>query len=183
MWSDEAWNQRKVRVGISTTQCVAPVTLNHFEGVPIVHLGLTLRACGLMEYEISAKFELEFPPPSANVPNSSAWDRNYKIRPHILCLPRLTWTSFMWQTGPGLPPPFLHTARDQNWTVGRPGNEATKWAQWGCCKMEEHWYCSTVETWLLVEHWDTIQSWLLCMPYIDLSMACNELNQLNWGWF
>ena len=25
---------------------------------------------------------------------------------------------------PGLPPPFLHTASDQNWTVGRPGNEA-----------------------------------------------------------
>ena len=27
---------------------------------------------------------------------------------------------------PGLLPPFLHTASDQNWSRGRPGNEATQ---------------------------------------------------------
>ena len=57
---------------------------------------------------------------------------------------------------------------------GRPGIKATKRIQWSCCKLEEHWYCSAVET-----SWDTIQSWLSCMPYIDLSLACNEVIELG----
>ena len=34
-------------------------------------------------------------------------------------VPRITW----WNS-PGLLPPFLHTASDQNWKCRRPGNEA-----------------------------------------------------------
>ena len=53
-----------------------------------------------------------------NVQNSSDWDRSYKIRPQACSsdvIHVIKWTD--------LPPPYFHTASDQNWTVGRPWNE------------------------------------------------------------
>ena len=58
-----------------------------------------------------------------------------------------------------------------------------KWAQWSCCKLEEHWYCSAVESWLLAKHWDTIQQWPSCMPYMDTDGVADEELQCGEVWW
>ena len=75
--------------------------------------------------------------------------------PTPVCLPSRHWHH---SRGPGLPPSFLHTESDKNWTVSRPGNEARKdssthcrhiWYYEVCNSSSLHWspkMCDVIPT-------------------------------------
>ena len=59
----------------------------------------------------------------------------------------------------------------------------SKWAKWSSCKVEEHWYCSASETWLLADCWDTVQQWPLCMPVMGADGVADEEVQCGEVWW